>query len=204
MVKRDYFIRQITCLVALCVSIMGCTSTDPSLGVGQQQSSVAMPAPVDPNAPPVGVIAGADGTTTTISSAPNVQQSEITSLAPNTNLKHVYFAPVVGAPVANVQALSKRLSGAAQANGIKLETKGAPAIDHEIRGYFSALSESGSTTVTHVWDVFAPNGERVYRIKGEEKNAGTSADPWSAVPPSAMEKIADSVLSQYAAWRATL
>ncbi len=204
MVKRDYFIRQAACLVVLCLAIAGCNSTDSSLGVGQPQASVGVPAAVDPNAPPVGVVANADGTTTPISSAPTVQQSEITSLAPNANLKHVYFAPVVGAPVSNVTALSKRLSGAAQANGVKLESKGAPAIDHEIRGYFSALSESGSTTVTHVWDVFAPNGQRVYRIKGEEKIAGTSADPWSAVPASAMEKIADSVLNQYAAWRATL
>ncbi|MDZ7822737.1 MAG: hypothetical protein U5K75_00940 [Ahrensia sp.] len=115
----------------------------------------------------------------------------------------VYFAPIVGAPVANVTALSRRLSAAATANNISLQPTATPTINHEIRGYFSALSDAGSTTVIHVWDVFSPDGQRVHRIQGQEQIAGQAADPWSIVPAATMEAIADTVLSQYAQWRST-
>ncbi|MEN0002035.1 MAG: hypothetical protein AAF940_14230, partial [Pseudomonadota bacterium] len=70
-------------------------------------------------------------------------------------------------------------------------------------GYFSAISSGNQTTVTHVWDVFSPAGERVHRIQAQETVPGNASDPWSIVPSATMEQIATKVLDQYAAWRAT-
>lgn len=172
-------------VLGLSVLLGACNSTDPTLGVEQPATNTNITNPATTVTP------------TTIPSA----GGEIASLAPNTALSNVYFAPVVGAPVISVTALSSRLSAAAPINGIKLESSASVSINHEIRGYFSALPESGTITVIHVWDIFTPQGQRVHRIQGEEKIIGAASDPWAAVPAATMEKIADSVLSQYATWR---
>ncbi|MEQ8403368.1 MAG: hypothetical protein RIB53_15110 [Roseitalea porphyridii] len=117
------------------------------------------------------------------------------------NAPRVHFAPVVGAPVEKVSALSQRLSTAAPQSNIRLEPSASGGAEHEIRGYFSALSENGSTTVIHVWDVFTPSGQRVHRIQGQERVPGASGDPWAAVPASVMQTIADRMLADYLAWR---
>lgn len=118
---------------------------------------------------------------------------------------NVYFAPIVGAPVAQVTALSRQLSTAAPTLGVTLKPQQAPDLTHEIRGYFSALSEGGTITVIHVWDVFNPQGTRVHRIQGQEVIPGNNAtDPWSAVPATTMEAIATRLLTDYTTWRATL
>lgn len=167
------------CVISL--ALAACSSTDSSLGV-DTASQASTPTVAVP--------------TTTIDVA-------LTSNQPNAAVGNVYFAPIVGAPVSKVTALSKRLSAAAPLNSIKLQASSSTTIDHEIRGYFSAFSESGQTTVIHVWDVFTPQGQRVHRIQGQEKVAGTGTEPWSVVPPATMEQIADSVLRQYASWRST-
>jgi hypothetical protein len=177
--------RRLLAVLGLLVLLGACNSTDSTLGVEQPATN---PEPANP------------ATTVTPTTIPPTG-SEVASLAPNTVLGNVYFAPVVGAPVTSVSALSARLSTAAAANGIKLEPSASVSINHEIRGYFSALSESGTITVIHVWDVFTPQGQRVHRIQGEEKIVGAASDPWAAVPAATMEKIADSVLRQYATWR---
>ncbi|MEL6920957.1 MAG: hypothetical protein AAFO77_08005, partial [Pseudomonadota bacterium] len=64
-----------------------------------------------------------------------------------------------------------------------------------------AISEDTSTTVIHVWDVFSPSGERVHRIQAQQSVPGTADDPWTLVPSTAMEQIADTVLREYARWR---
>lgn len=174
--------QRLLAVLGLCVLLGACNSTDPTLGVEQPATNAANPA-------------------TTVTPTTTTTGTEVASLAPNTALSNLYFAPVVGAPVTSVTALSNRLSAAAPLNGIKLESSASVSINHEIRGYFSALSETGNITVIHVWDVFNPQGQRVHRIQGEEKIVGAASDPWAAVPAATMEKIADTVLSQYAAWR---
>lgn len=117
------------------------------------------------------------------------------------NAPRVHFAPIVGAPVAQVSALSRHLTAVAQQRNIRLEPSASAQIDHEIRGYFSALSENGQTTVIHVWDVFTPSGQRMHRIQGQERFAGAGGDPWAAVPASVMEAVADRMLAEYLTWR---
>lgn len=125
-----------------------------------------------------------------------------TSNAPTSapEIARVYFAPVVGVSIDKVDPLSKRLAPAGSANGIRLVPADAGGYTHEIKGYFSAFSENGTTTVIHVWDVITPSGQRVHRIQGQEKVPGASPDPWASVSPATMEAIADKVIAAYAAW----
>lgn len=175
---------QICAAIGFCALLGACNSTDPTLGVEQPESSSTV----------------STTTPTDVESSPTTSGTEVASVAPVAALSNVYFAPVVGAPVTSVEALSERLSAAAPLKGIKLEPSASISINHEIRGYFSALSESGTITVIHVWDIFTPQGQRVHRIQGEEKIVGAASDPWAAVPPATMQKIADAVLNQYATW----
>lgn len=174
--------RRLFAVLGLSVLLGACNSTDPTLGVEQPASEASNPA-----------------TTVTPTTVPTTS-GDVANLTPEATRSSVYFAPVVGAPVPSVAALSSRLSAAAPINGIKLESSASTSVNHEIRGYFSALSESGTITVIHVWDIFTPQGQRVHRIQGQEKIVGAASDPWLAVPATTMEKIADSVLSQYATW----
>lgn len=115
-------------------------------------------------------------------------------------IARVYFAPVVGVSIDKVEPLSKRLAPAGSASGIRLVPADAGGYTHEIKGYFSAFSENGTTTVVHVWDVITPSGQRVHRIQGQEKVPGASPDPWDSIQPATMEAIADKVIAAYAAW----
>jgi len=120
---------------------------------------------------------------------------------------NVYFAPIVGAPVDKVTALSRRLSAQAETASIQLSPGRATTLTYEVKGYFSALSDSGAITVIHVWDIFTPDGQRVHRIQAQEivqTGGATSGDPWVAVPDTAMERIADAFLAEYQRWRASL
>lgn len=136
-----------------------------------------------------------------VEASPGTSGSDASPQAFAGNAARVHLAPIVGAPVEQVSVLSRRLSAAAPQRNIRLERSASAGIDHEIRGYFSALSENGQTTVIHVWDVFTPSGQRVHRIQGQERFAGASGDPWDAVPASVMQTIADRMLADYLGWR---
>jgi hypothetical protein len=62
------------------------------------------------------------------------------------------FDPVVGASGEATQPLSARLSSLAGESGIPLAGPG-DAATLSMKGYFSAISEEGVTTVIYVWDV---------------------------------------------------
>lgn len=169
--------------VAMTLVVAGCTTS------GGESSAVE--STLDINTP--------EGTTAVDPNAEGTQTASLQAFAGST--ARVHFAPIVGAPVEQVNALSQRLSTAGPQNAIRLEPAAGRGINHEIRGYFSALSENGQTTVIHVWDVFTPNGQRVHRIQGQERASGTAANPWDAVTASMMQTIADKVLADYNAWR---
>jgi hypothetical protein len=115
-------------------------------------------------------------------------------------IARVHFAPVVGVSIDKAEPLSKRLGPVGSANGVRLVPADAGEVTHEIKGYFSAFSENGTTTVVHVWDVITPSGQRVHRIQGQETVQGATPDPWASVTPATMEAIADNVIAAYAAW----
>lgn len=113
----------------------------------------------------------------------------------------VAFAPVVGASPDMVGAMTDRLGRQATARGIALAT-GAVQPAHTLRGYFSAFTDKGHTTVVYVWDVFDARGNRVHRIQGQEIVAGGRGQGWSNVTPTAMDRIADRTVADLAGWLA--
>ncbi|MEL6435688.1 MAG: hypothetical protein AAFP99_02720 [Pseudomonadota bacterium] len=202
---------------AVALSLVACNSTEATLDVSGE--NVTEGVAVQTTAPPPAtVVANGQATTTSTlgdsaavasSTTPNPTSTPAPAPAATPSASNiaavsqsqVYFAPIVGAPVDKVTALSRRLSAASPTRGVRLSPSKASGINHEIRGYFSALSENGQTTVIHVWDVFTPNGQRVHRIQAQERVSGVSADPWRIVPAATMEAIAEKVLAEYSSWR---
>jgi hypothetical protein len=114
----------------------------------------------------------------------------------------VQFAPVVGAPASATTPLAGRLNVRAGARGLALVAAGDNAATHVVKGYFSAISDGGETTVIYVWDVTDAAGTRVHRIQGQTKAAASGADGWDGVPPATMETIADETVDRLASWLA--
>ena len=115
----------------------------------------------------------------------------------------VQFAPVVGAPATAATSLAGRLSARAGTRGIALVATGDAAPTHVMKGYFSAISEGGQTTVIYVWDVIDPAGNRVHRIQGQAQAPSSGAEGWDDVRPATMEAIADETVDRLAAWLST-
>ncbi|OQP87707.1 hypothetical protein BTR14_03855 [Rhizobium rhizosphaerae] len=113
----------------------------------------------------------------------------------------VRFLPIIGAPVGAVEPLSRALGADARSNGLKLKTSADPNARHMLKGYLSALSDGGKTTVTYVWDVLDASGNRLTRLQGQESVRGTARDPWSAVPAETMQAIGSKTIAAYLSWR---
>ncbi len=115
----------------------------------------------------------------------------------------IRFMPVIGAPVAQVTPLSRQLAVEARNRGLTILSASDNGGDNVLKGYFSADTFDGKTTVFFVWDVLDAVGNRLHRIQGQEETTSTGSDAWASVPPALMEKIASRTLSDYTAWRAT-
>lgn len=115
----------------------------------------------------------------------------------------VRFLPIIGAPVDAVTPLSRRLGAEARAGGLTIKSASDSSSRFILKGYFSAMNDSGKTTVVYVWDVLDGQGVRLHRIQGQESVPATAADPWAAVPAGTMESIARKTIRQYLDWRAS-
>ncbi|MEO3385168.1 hypothetical protein [Mesorhizobium sp. CAU 1741] len=111
----------------------------------------------------------------------------------------VQFAPVIGATAEASQPLAARLAARASARGISLVGAGDASATHVMKGYFSAISDNGETTVIYVWDVVDGAGNRIHRIQGQAKSPSNTGG-WADVGPQTMEAIADQTVDQLAAW----
>ncbi len=113
----------------------------------------------------------------------------------------IRFLPIIGAPVQSVTPLSKQLGAEARAQGLTIRSSSDPNSQHILKGYFSAMTDNGKTTVVYVWDVLDGSGARLHRIQGQDSVSGTAADPWAAVPESTMTAIATRTIDEYMSWR---
>src|SRR5690606_23704109 len=111
----------------------------------------------------------------------------------------VRFAPVVGAPNSASAPLATRLNTRAGQRGIGLVGAEDTSATLVMKGYFSAISDAGETTVIYVWDVTDPAGTGVHRIQGQAKGP-SGQDGWAGVQSSTMEAIADQTVDQLALW----
>ena len=171
-------------LLAAAIALPACTSSqvlEPSALVGGNGNGAPAQSPAFPPVAP-GPGAATGGVAAVVSDA------------------RLQFAPVVGAPDAASAPLAARLSVHAGARGISLVGAGDSSATHVMKGYFSAISEGGRTTVIYVWDVTDAAGTRVHRIQGQERAASGGGEGWDGVQPATMEAIADETVERLAAW----
>jgi hypothetical protein len=134
--------------------------------------------------------AGAPGTAAAPPTQPAVRQGQAQGPAAQTQAAlpagqvrgQIRFMPVIGAPVNAVTPLSRQLAVEARNRGLAILSASDPGGEHVLKGYFSADSFDGQTTVYYVWDVLDPSGTRLTRIQGQESFPGGSGDPWASVP----------------------
>lgn len=183
----------IVSLTALAVS--ACTSTQDVLDpaaialtnpVGTPMSEqVATAAPMDALASSSQASSGATGTTPTAALGETAR---------------VQLAPLIGTPAEVAAPLSERLAQQAGARGITIGQASDPAAALVLKGYFSALSENGTTTVIYVWDVYDRAGARLHRITGQQSGPSGKQEGWASVTASTMRAIADQTIDAFAAW----
>ncbi|GAB5461780.1 hypothetical protein [Hoeflea alexandrii] len=194
-------IRFIGMIAILATGLAGCNVTEQSLqpipGEQQQVADTPSPGGFDP-------FAGAPGTAAappTQATVPQGQAPTQAALPAGQVRGQIRFMPVIGAPVNAVTPLSRQLAVEARNRGLAILSASDPGGEHVLKGYFSADSFDGQTTVYYVWDILDPSGTRLTRIQGQESFPGGSGDPWASVPASVMEQIATRTLSDYIAWR---
>lgn len=113
----------------------------------------------------------------------------------------VRFLPIIGAPVEAVTPLSRQLGADARSLGLTIKSSSDSSAAYILKGYLSAFEDGPQISVTYVWDVLDSNGNRVHRIQGSESAPLKRGDPWSAVPPTVMQKIATKTMSEFNSWR---
>jgi hypothetical protein len=177
-------------LIAAAFAAAGCTSPQDVL----EPSAIAGPALNDISSPQSAAAPAPFSTSST--TAPAVA-ARTASLGEATRIQ---FVPVVG--VTNVAAipLTERLAQQAHARGIELAGNDDPSATHVLKGYFSVLSENGTTTVVYVWDVYDPSGARLHRITGQQSGPAGKAEGWASVSADTMRTIADQTIDAFSAW----
>lgn len=194
-------------ICALVVLIAGCNSTEQTLQPIPENQPAS--SPQTDNAAPVEAFPGAQGQTGGAptpgafpgAATPAAAAPGQASLPSGQVRGQIRFMPVIGAPVNAVTPLSRQLAVEARNRGLAILSASDPGGEHVLKGYFSADSFEGQTTVFYVWDVLDPAGNRIHRIQGQETTAGGAGDPWATVPANVMERIAARSIAEYAAWR---
>ena len=112
----------------------------------------------------------------------------------------VAFLPVSNAPQSAVTNLAKSIRNAATSGGVPVVASVQQGAQFQVKGYFSALEDGSGTLLVYVWDVLDTNNKRVYRINGQEQSSSKAADPWSAVTPDMLDRVAQTTISQLKSW----
>ncbi|ORE98035.1 hypothetical protein [Aurantimonas sp. 22II-16-19i] len=118
--------------------------------------------------------------------------------APASAAREVQFLPVVGAPQREAELLARALSEESQKAGVSIRPAGGPVAPIRLKGYFSAFTDGGDTMLVYVWDVLDSSDQRIRRIQGQERVAGTNADPWATIDLDTMRKVAQETMRQAA------
>jgi hypothetical protein len=168
--------------------LAGCNSTESTLNIGGGRANAAPIAAVNPDI--------------SAAAAPKAPASPAAQAAAISGTR-MQFAPMIGAPVTQVTALSRRLTIRAKEKNLAIFPASEKNVTHILKGYFSLLNENGKLTVLYVFDVIDPSGNRLHRINGQESAGAVAANAsWESVPAPLMEKIADRTMDEFAVWRA--
>lgn len=130
-----------------------------------------------------------------------LEETATASLAGGT--RAVAFLPVSNAPQSAVTNLARSIREEAQSAALPVVASLEQGASYQVKGYFSALEDGSGTLLVYVWDVLDRNNKRVYRINGQEQSSGRAADPWAAITPDMLSRVARSTVSQLKSWLAT-
>lgn len=170
---------------SLTEGLQSAANPQPSQSVGTQQNTVS------------GGTATLDGTATD----PAGQTGQQTAALPAGN--SVTFLPVSNAPQSAVTNLARSIRSEAQRQGVPVVGSVQQGAVYQVKGYFSALEDGSGTLLVYVWDILDRNNKRVYRINGQEQAGGRSSDPWAAVTPQMLDRVAQSTMAQLKSWLST-
>ncbi|MFJ6325855.1 MULTISPECIES: hypothetical protein [unclassified Rhizobium] len=131
---------------------------------------------------------------------PDQQQASLPPAAASGG-NSIRFLPIIGAPVQAVTPLSRQLGADARSLGLTIKSSSDASASYILKGYLSAFEDGPQISVTYVWDVLDGAGNRVHRIQGAESAPLRRGDPWTAVPPAVMQKIATKTMSDFNSWR---
>ena len=144
-------------------------------------------------------ILGSNNGAPAVAAAPAVQPVAAKPTIPSR--AKVAIAPIIGAPDQVAQQLATQLGASVKLQQVAVSTSRSEKVDYTLRGYVVAARDRTGTKVSYIWDVTNQTGKRVKRITGEEVvRGGTSRDPWSAVTPAVMKKIADRTAGVFGRW----
>lgn len=181
--------------IAALLALSACTGSGIQPSSLQPLASEQGPAGGQQLPPP----SGADSQTGALFSGTGSAQPAAQVAAIDTNAR-VQFAPAIGVSAEAIPTLAARLRARAAQRGIGVAAASDTAATHVMKGYFSAFTDGGQTTVIYVWDVLNPAGDRLHRIQGQQQASGGSGEGWSAVAPATMESIADRTIDDLATW----
>ncbi len=112
----------------------------------------------------------------------------------------IQIAPVIGSPDNVARDLQTQLASAIGNRGMTVATAANASSEYVVRGYIVAAREKTKAKISYIWDVTDQSGKRVHRITGEEVAVGAGKDPWAAVTPEVVQRIADKTATQLATW----
>jgi hypothetical protein len=95
-------------------------------------------------------------------------------------------------PPAQIQAFRDALSIAAGQRDMAIVEGAFQSEELVLKGQFRAVADSGSVRVDFHWVLTDPAGAGLHDFTGEETASGTAgSDPWSAVTPAVLQRIAE-------------
>ena len=134
---------------------------------------------------------------------PQQQQASLPPAPAAADGNTIRFLPIIGAPVEAVTPLSRQLGVEARANGLDIKGSSDTGTAYILKGYLTTFTDGPQITVSYVWDVLDSSGGRLHRIQGTESVPLKRGDPWAAVPPATMQKIAAKTIAEFNGWRQT-
>lgn len=184
-------------LLTTLVILSACNSG--SLTEGLQSAAGPQPSQSVGNEP--GNVSGGTATLDGAATNPAGQAGQQTAALPAGN--SVTFLPVSNAPQTAVTNLARSIRSEAQKQGVPVVASVQQGAAYQVKGYFSALEDGSGTLLVYVWDILDRNNKRVYRINGQEQAGGRSSDPWAAVTPQMLDRVAQSTMAQLKSWLST-
>lgn len=107
---------------------------------------------------------------------------------PLTAYKQVLVPPMVGLPAHTQDQVVRSLNTAAMPLDIALLRQGEATV--VLRGYANAAVTKGKVSVEYFWDIQGQTPPCTGRNQGSDTASASGADPWAAVTPAMLDKMA--------------